>query len=455
MPTRTLILVLIGVAALVVAPLGQGNYILYVLSSWLIFSIAAMGLNLTLGYAGQVSLAQAAFMGIGAYTTAIMTMAGVHWIVAAPCAMLLCFVVGLVLGYPALRVQHHFLAFVTLAFNTLVFLVLRNEDWLTGGSLGLAGIMRPSFFGVSTRCRTSASTTSPSSSSWSPPSRSGGMVHSPWGRAFKALRENPVRANSLGVDIRLITLLAFAIGSAMGGLAGALAAPLVQFIDPPAFSLVHSLRLLLMVVVGGAGFYFGPILGAGARHPAAGVPAGHRRVLPDDLRRLGHGADDLLPVGHHRPLPEGRRPLARPAGPRRPPAGSAAVNAMTPVATKPVLSVRDVSKTFGAIKAVQGVTFDVYPGEILGLIGPNGSGKSTLFNCILGQYPPTAGEVVHQRQLRRRQARLRPQQARDRPHLPAALGLPEDDRARQHHPRRPGAQGQHALAPLRAFATPA
>ena len=69
------------------------------------------------------------------------------------------------------------------------------------------------------------------------------------------------------------------------------------------------------------------------------------------------------------------------------------MNAMTPVATKPVLSVRDVSKTFGAIKAVQGVTFDVYPGEILGLIGPNGSGKSTLFNCILGQYPPTSGEV--------------------------------------------------------------
>ena len=261
MPLRTLILVLIGVVALVFAPLGQGNYIIYVLCSWLIFSIAAMGLNLTLGYAGQVSLAQAAFMGIGAYTTALMTMAGIHWIIAAPCAMLLCFVVGLVLGYPALRVQHHFLAFVTLAFNTLVFLVLRNEDWLTGGSLGLAGIMRPSFFGIDTMSNlafyyfTLIVFLIAAFAFW-------WLVHSPWGRAFKALRENPVRANSLGVDIRLITLLAFAIGSAMGGLAGALAAPLVQFIDPPAFSLVHSLRLLLMVVVGGSGFYFGPILGA-------------------------------------------------------------------------------------------------------------------------------------------------------------------------------------------------
>lgn len=261
MPARTLLLVLIGVAALVAAPLGQGNYIIYVLCSWLIFSIAAMGLNLTLGYAGQVSLAQAAFMGIGAYTTAIMTMAGVHWLVAAPCAMLLCFVVGLILGYPALRVQHHFLAFVTLAFNTLVFLVLRNEEWLTGGSLGLAGITRPEFFGVSTMSNIAfyyftlvVFLISAFAFWW--------LVHSPWGRAFRALRENPVRANSLGVDIKLITLLAFAIGSAMGGLAGALSAPLVQFIDPPAFSLVHSLKLLLMVVVGGAGFYFGPILGA-------------------------------------------------------------------------------------------------------------------------------------------------------------------------------------------------
>jgi branched-chain amino acid transport system permease protein len=262
MPSRNLILLLLGVAALIAAPLGQGNYVIYVLCSWLIFSIAAMGLNLTLGYAGQVSLAQAAFMGIGAYTSSLLTMAGWHWIVAAPAAMALCFIIGLVLGYPALRVQHHFLAFVTLAFNTLVFLVLRNEEWLTGGSLGLVGIMRPSFLGFDTMPQlhfyyfTLVVFLIVAALFW-------GLVRSPWGRAFRALRENPIRANSLGVDIRRMTLLAFAIGSSLGGLAGALAAPLVQFIDPPAFSLVHSLKILLMVVVGGSGYFFGPILGAG------------------------------------------------------------------------------------------------------------------------------------------------------------------------------------------------
>lgn len=261
MTPSKLLLLGIGLVALLVAPIGQGNYIIYTLSSWLLFSVAAMGLNLTLGYAGQVSLAQAGFMGIGAYITALMTLAGIHWIFAVVASVSSCFVVGLLLGYPALRVQHHFLAFVTLAFNTLLFLVLRNEEWLTGGSFGLVGMPRPDFFGFSTgrnlqfyyfslACFLFAACVM-----W-------WILRSPWGRSFKALRENPIRAESLGLKIRRQTLLAFAIGSAFGGLAGAMQSPLVQFIEPHSFGLLHSLKILLMVVVGGAGYFFGPILGA-------------------------------------------------------------------------------------------------------------------------------------------------------------------------------------------------
>lgn len=258
---RNLLILLVIVLA-ILAPIGQGNYIIYVLTSWLIFSIAAMGLNLTLGYAGQISLAQASFMAIGAYTTALLTLAGWHWVLAMPLGLLVCFAVGLLLGYPALRVKGHFLAFVTLAFNTLVFLVLRNEDWLTGGTYGLVGMPRPDFGLFSTMKQlpfyyfTLAITVLAALVMW-------GIVKSPWGRAFKALRENPIRAESLGVDTRRITLLAFAIGSTYGGLAGALITPLVQFIEPGSFGLAHSLRILLMVVVGGAGYFFGPFLGAG------------------------------------------------------------------------------------------------------------------------------------------------------------------------------------------------
>lgn len=255
-------LLALGLVVLIVAPLGQGNYVIFLLCSWLVFSIAAMGLNLTLGYAGQISLAQASFMGIGAYTVALLTLAGLPWLLAMPAGVVLTFVVGLILGFPALRVQGHFLAFVTLAFNALFFLVVRNEDWLTGGTYGLAGIARPDFGFLNTAKNlpfyyfTLIVFLIAALLMW-------GIVRSPWGRAFKALRENPIRAESLGVDTRRITLLAFAIGSAFAGLAGALMTPMVQFIDPGSFALVHSLRILLMVVVGGAGFYFGPMLGAG------------------------------------------------------------------------------------------------------------------------------------------------------------------------------------------------
>ena len=260
--TKRNLWLLIGLALLILAPIGQGRYIVYTLTSWLVFSIAAMGLNLTLGYAGQISLAQSAFMAVGAYITALLTLNGIHWIVAMPIAVLSSFILGLLIGFPALRVKGHFLAFVTLAFTTLVFLVLRNEDWLTGGPYGLSGMPRPDFglFNTGKNINFYYFTVFIfvifSLLMYQ-------IVRSPWGRAFKGLRENEIRAESLGVNTRRITLLAFAIGSAAGGLAGSLMTPLVQFIEPGSFALLHSLRILLMVIVGGAGFFFGPVVGAG------------------------------------------------------------------------------------------------------------------------------------------------------------------------------------------------
>ena len=253
-------LLLVGV--LIAAPLGLKPHGIYLLSMWAVMSIAAIGLNLTLGYAGQISLAQAAFVGIGAYCSAILTTSyGWPFGAAFVMAALLCFVIGWLLGYPALRVQHHYLAFVTLAFTTLVFLVLRNEEWLTKGIYGITGIPRPNVLGWSTKAPRDfyyfclLVLAAVSYFTWH-------LVRSPWGRAFMALRENPVRASSLGVDTRRYTLMAFAIGSALGGVAGALYAPLVEFIDPTPFALSLSLNLLLMVIVGGSGYFFGPFLGA-------------------------------------------------------------------------------------------------------------------------------------------------------------------------------------------------
>jgi branched-chain amino acid transport system permease protein len=251
---------LAAAALLVAAPFGLKPYGIYILSLWAVTTIAAIGLNLTLGYAGQISLAQGAFVGIGAYVAALLTTQG--WPLAAALALtiVVCFAIGWLLGYPALRVQHHYLAFVTLAFSTLAFLAFRNEEWLTKGVYGISGIPRPSLAGISTSdakvfywfCLASLGIVS--LLVW-------WLVRSPWGRAFMALRENPIRAASLGVDTRRYTLMAFAIGSALGGVSGVLYAPLVEFIEPNAFALALSLNLLLMVIVGGAGYFWGPFLG--------------------------------------------------------------------------------------------------------------------------------------------------------------------------------------------------
>jgi len=267
-----LALVAVAALALVLAPVdltglgipyvGLKRYGTYILTLWLVTAVAAMGVNLIVGYAGQETLAQAAFLGIGAYTTALMTKAGLPFAAAFLASGLAAFVVGIVLGFPALRVQKHYLAFVTLAFSVFVWLVIRNEEWLTGGVSGIANISRPSLFGLSLRPAlyfywfTLAIAAVLTFAMW-------WLLRSPWGRAFTALRENPMRAESLGVDVRGYTLLAFAIGSAYGGFAGALYAPLVEFIDPAPFALAPSLLFLLMVVTGGAGSLAGPFIGAG------------------------------------------------------------------------------------------------------------------------------------------------------------------------------------------------
>ncbi len=272
MNKRNVVLAFLALAALLVAPHFLKSYGLYLLTYWLVFILATMGLNLTVGYAGQKSLGHAAFFGIGAYTVAIMMKAGLSFWLGLPAAALLCFLVGLALGFPALRVQTIYLAFATLGFNTAAWLVMRNEEWLTGGTFGINNIARPSLFGMSLDGSlayyhfTLGMTIIFAALLW-------GLLRSPWGKAFTALRDNPIRAESLGVDIRGYTLLSFAIGAAYAGIAGALFASLVQFIDPAPFTVGSSIMMYLMVVVGGPGYFLGPVLGA-----AVGV------VLPEWLR---------------------------------------------------------------------------------------------------------------------------------------------------------------------------
>jgi branched-chain amino acid transport system permease protein len=262
----------IGALVLIAVPFGLTDYGIYVLSLWALTTIAAIGLNVTFGYVGQVSLGQGAFVGIGAYVTALLTTRGWPLPAAYVLAFAACFALGWGLGYPAVRVRRPFLPFITLAFGTFAFLVFRNEEWLTSGIYGINRVPRPSIFGLSIAgpvgfyyfCLFNLALLTVAV--W-------WLRRSPWGRAFAALRANPLRAEAVGIDTRLYTLIAVALGAALGGVAGVLYAALLQYVDPTPFSLTMSVSLLLMVVMGGTGRLLGPFLGA-----AAAV------VLPEGLR---------------------------------------------------------------------------------------------------------------------------------------------------------------------------
>ena len=272
MKKNHMLLAVIFVIAFTIIPSYLKSYGVHIITTWLVYIIATMGLNLTVGYAGQKSLGHAAFFGIGAYTVAIMLKAGMSFWFALPTSALICFFTGLVVGFPALRVQTIYLAFTTLGFNTAAWLVMRNEEWLTGGTFGINNISRPSIGDLSLESNLAYY-------------RMvliftvmlaillGALLRSPWGKAFTALRDNTIRAESLGVDTRAYTLMSFAIGAAFAGIAGGLYASQVGFIDPALFTVGASIMMYLMVVVGGPGYFFGPVLGS-----AVGV------MLPEWLR---------------------------------------------------------------------------------------------------------------------------------------------------------------------------
>lgn len=270
--------VLAVLVALALLPLGLKRFGIYMLSLWCVFVVAGHGLNLTMGYAGQISLGHAAFFGIGAYASALLVQAGWSFWLALPAAGAICVAAGLVVGFPALRVQHHYLAFATLGFNVLAWLFFRNEEWLTGGNFGVRNITRPALFGRSLdgdlaffyACLALMAAAS-YATAW--------LLATPWGRAFAALRDNPIRAESLGIDIRAYTLAAFAIGALYAGVAGAFFAPLVGYIDPSPFHLTHSLAFMMAIIVGGAGRFFGPFLGIAVLI-----------LLPEWLRGISGGA---------------------------------------------------------------------------------------------------------------------------------------------------------------------
>lgn len=259
------LLALVGLLA--AAPLVLGGYEVNVLMVALLYVILATGLNLVAGYCGQFSFAQGAFYGIGAYTTAIMSRdLGTSFWVNLPAGMAIAGTFGLLLGIPALRLKGHFLAIVTIAFQTIVYLTLQQWTSFTGGQTGLAV---PSIGDVKIFGATYFSITSLQDYYWLTLAIvavvlvvSWRLVHSRLGREWIAIRDDETLASAVGLNATSGKLLAFVASAAFAGAAGAITAHAMRGVTPDDFTIWISATVVAMMIVGGRGTFAGPVLGA-------------------------------------------------------------------------------------------------------------------------------------------------------------------------------------------------
>jgi branched-chain amino acid transport system permease protein len=255
----------LGLAALLLAtvPLWlQNQYHLHVAIQAAIFAILAMSLNLLLGYTGQLSLGHAAFFGIGAYTSALLTLK-LDWSfwLALPSAAAAAGIAGWAIGRLALKLRGAYFVLVTISFAGVISLVSINWMELTNGPLGLPGVPPPELgpWTLRTKLTYYYLVLAAAALAYLVCHR---LVHSRIGRALVALRENEPLAESVGIDATRYLVLAAVISAALAGMAGSLYAHYTRFVSPEVFLFTYTVTMVIMVVAGGQGTLVGPVIGA-------------------------------------------------------------------------------------------------------------------------------------------------------------------------------------------------
>lgn len=268
MPARTIRWTALAAALLVVPLVLAGSYFVHVLIVALIFGILASGLDLVMGYCGQFSFGQAAFYGIGAYTSALLALnLGWSFWVALPAAAAVTAGFGAVLGIPSLRLAGHFLAITTIAFQVIVNLILMQWHGFTGGTAGLTGVPPPSPLRLTGRMVVGFDTPTSyyylclvvSALCLGAAAR---LTRTRLGREWLAVREDELLAKTIGINTTRVKVLAFTLSAAMAGAAGSLLAHYLKSIHPSEFTIWTSAEIVAMVILGGRGTLAGPILGA-------------------------------------------------------------------------------------------------------------------------------------------------------------------------------------------------
>ena len=443
-------LAVLGIAALGLFPVLVPNpYYIHLVETILIYAILLFGLDIVVGYTGQVSLGHAGLFGVGSYAAgALFFKLGVPFFLAVPAAIGITAVFGAVLALPALRVTGPYLAMVTLAFGTIIQILINEMTFLTEGPIGLK-VTKPVFFGhklneveyyylVAVLMVLALI-----------------LVHrllkSHLGRAFEALRDSPVACDCMGVSVYMYKVYAFVISAGLAGLAGALYTYSEEYISPNTYNFELTIMFLLAVIMGGRKTRSGALIGAvivvmlpsllsdielfrkiatvlavavvgmAAYNFAKKVKTVRELAVPvvatvamagfsfqleniTDWRLTIFGLMTLFVVYY---LQDGvvgfvRDLFARFIKPTTHASSSsgAPVRAWTTPHSEtlsgsgPLLEAQQVLMQFGGLKALNQVDLRIMPGTVHGLIGPNGSGKSTMMNVLTGIYQPTAGQVV-------------------------------------------------------------
>jgi branched-chain amino acid transport system permease protein len=389
------------------------DYILHILIMIAIFAILGLSFNLILGYTGLIAMCHAAFFAIGAYTSALLCIHfKINFLLGIVAAMIVTGAVSLLVAIPAIRVRDEYLIVTTLALLMIVYTVLMNWIDLTRGAAGLSGIPRPFLFGYQISTPTAfiplmvGFVVIVFMACWR-------IVHSPFGRVLRAIREDEVATESLGKNVRSFKIWVFVTGGALAAIAGSLFAHYMTYISPANFTIIDTTLIFAVVIIGGTANSWGPVVGA-AILVSVMEALRFMEISPAIVgftRQIAYGAILILfmcfrPQGFlgefaTRSKKEGEKRASLPEGDeaKMPSKGVGGKipglfqEKGRPESPEKLLGLNGVSKNFGGLKAVNHCTMDLSEGEIVGLIGPNGAGKTTLFNVITGFYSPDTGSV--------------------------------------------------------------
>jgi branched-chain amino acid transport system permease protein len=382
-----LVLLLVGLGF----PLFGGGYWGVIATRACVYWVLVSGLNLVVGFAGQIAIGWVALLTLGAYTTSVLAAGNVTPAfppyLALAIAATVGAVFGLIIGLPALRLRTFYFAITTLGFATIVTQVALAWQSVTGGGVGVPGPIFPEpfssqwgfyyfCFGLAAIC------------TW----MTANVAASRFGRALTAIRDAEVAAEASGISKPALLVPIFLFSGAVAAAAGGLFASLQSYITPDAFTLDLSVLFFIAILIGGRGSILGPLLGTVLLTvlPELAAPLVawstflYAVLLLVIVLAIPGGIAEILDFKNRRPLESGRAIIPRP---------DLIKQLFNEARDAGTLTLEQLAMSFGGVKAIDGLDLEIRSGQVHGLIGPNGSGKTTILNVICGYYAQQHGTV--------------------------------------------------------------